>query len=179
MHRSATTSFFLACLGFLAASPALAQDQAPRLFVSIDRQPPPQEPGPWLQSWHIAIDQQAIQQPAQAITLNLPDQREVIVRLDRWSPKAGYVSELIGDGPEVRWFPDPNAEPDEFAWEWYGRSEGHTISLIFHHGVVAARLWTRSTSTDWNRAQVELPNWPRSIRIGGKCIRSARISPSK
>lgn len=142
MRRPALTSFFLACVGFLAAAPALAQEQAPRLFVSIERQPPPQEPGPWLQSWHIAIDQQAIQQPAEAITLNLPDQREVIVRLERWSPKAGYVSELIGDGPEVRWFPDPNAAPDEFAWEWYGRSEGHTISIVFHHGMIAARLWT-------------------------------------
>lgn len=142
MHRSALMSFFLACVGFLAAAPALAQEQAPRLFVSIDRQPPPQETGPWLQSWHIAIDQQAIQQPAQAITLNLPDQREVIVRLERWSPKAGYVSELIGDGPEVRWFPDPNAAPEDFAWEWYGRTEGYTISLVFHHGVIAARLWT-------------------------------------
>lgn len=126
----------------MATVPALAQEQAPRLFFSAEKQPPPTEPGPWLQSWHIRIDQQAIQQPAEAITLNLPDQREVIVRLERWSPKAGYASELIGDGPEVRWFPDPNATPDEFAWEWYGRSEGHTVSLIFHHGVIAARLWT-------------------------------------
>ncbi|ANB19350.1 M12 family metallo-peptidase [Dokdonella koreensis] len=142
VQRPLLISFFFACAGFTATASASEQEQAPRLFVTTEKQPPPSEPGPWLQSWHITIDQQAIQQPAETITLNVPGQREIVVRQMYWSPKAGYLSQLVGDGPEVIWLPDPSAKPDDFAWEWYGRSEGHTVSIVFNYGVIAARIWT-------------------------------------
>jgi hypothetical protein len=69
------------------AGAAFAQEQPPRLFKQVQAQEPPSKPGPWLQTWQIEIDQQAIQQPAEAIILNLPGQREITVRRDFWSPR--------------------------------------------------------------------------------------------
>lgn len=63
------------------------------------------------------------------------------VRRKFWSPRAGYVSKLVGDGPEVIWLPDPHAKPEEFAWRWYGKSDGYTVAITFDHGRVAGRIW--------------------------------------
>jgi len=123
------------------AGTAFAQEQPPRLFKQVQAQEPPSNPGPWLQTWQIEIDQQAIQQPAEAIILNLPGQREITVRRDFWSPRQGYMILLVGDGPETIQLPDPNAAPDDFSWRWYGRTDGHVVALTFEKGYLAGRIW--------------------------------------
>lgn len=125
----------------MAAIPALAQEQPPRLFTQVQTQEPPAEPGPWSQTWHIEIDQQAIQQPAEAITLNLPGQREIVVRREFWSPRQGYMILLVGDGPETIELPDPNVAPEDFSWRWYGRTDGYVVALTFEKGYLAGRIW--------------------------------------
>lgn len=122
-------------------TPAFGQEQPPRLFKQVQMQEPPAEPGPWLQTWQIEIDQQAIQQPAEAITLNLPGQREITVRRDFWSPRQGYMILLVGDGPETIQLPDPSLAPEDFSWRWYGRTGGHVVALTLEKGYLAGRIW--------------------------------------
>jgi hypothetical protein len=39
--------------------------------------------------------------------------------------------------------PDPTARPEDFSWNWYGKSGYVTVSLTVERGVLAGRIWLR------------------------------------
>jgi hypothetical protein len=90
----------------------------------------------YLASWAVEIDQDAVQQPALLIVLNLPDREPIAVTLVQWEARSGYVP----FGGEM--VPDPNAQRSDFSWRWYGQSEGgYTVALTMEKGNLAGRIW--------------------------------------
>ena len=109
----------------------------PKLFAWVLPQQEPQ--ASFEQEWTISIEQAAIQQPADAIELNLPDHEPVIVSRLHWEARAGFIPSPEGYGGQI---PDPQAEPSAFSWRWYGRSDrGYTLALTLAEGQLAGRIW--------------------------------------
>lgn len=91
------------------------------------------------QEWAVAIEQAAIQQPADAIELNLPDREPIVVSRLHWEARAGFIPSIDGYGGQV---PDPHADPSAFSWRWYGKSDrGYTLALTLVEGQLAGRIW--------------------------------------
>ncbi len=109
----------------------------PKLFARIDPQQKPQ--ASFRQEWTVTIEQAAIQQPAEAIELNLPDHETVLVSRLHWEARAGFIPSADGYNGQI---PDPDAEPSVFSWRWYGKSDrGYTIALTLSQGQLAGRIW--------------------------------------
>jgi len=109
----------------------------PKLFAHIVPRDDPQ--AMFRQAWTVAIDQAAIQQPAEAIELNLPDRETVIVSRLHWEARSGFIPSPHGYGEQI---PDPSADPSAFSWRWYGKSDrGYTIALTLAEGHFAGRVW--------------------------------------
>jgi peptidyl-Asp metalloendopeptidase len=128
---------------FLACSAAQANDP-PALFIEVtpggDASPAEAYHG----VWSVTINAEELKQPVQEITLNLPDQPPVVIRLEHWEPRAGYILEFDDEG-NAHNVPDPEARPEDFSWLWYGKGDGWTVSLTLHQGIVAGR----ATSADF------------------------------
>ena len=82
----------------------------PKLFAWVLPQQEPQ--ATFEQEWTISIEQAAIQMPADAIELNLPDRDPVIVSRMHWEARAGFIPSHEGYGGQI---PNPQAEPSEFS----------------------------------------------------------------
>lgn len=109
----------------------------PKLFAWVLPQQEPQ--ATFEQEWTISIEQAAIQMPADAIELNLPDRDPVIVSRMHWEARAGFIPSHEGYGGQI---PNPQAEPSEFSWRWYGKSDrGYTLALTLTEGQLAGRIW--------------------------------------
>lgn len=109
----------------------------PKLFAWVLPQQEPQ--ASFEQEWTTAIEQAAIQLPADAIELNLPDHEPVIVSRLHWEARAGFIPSHEGYGGQI---PDPQAEPSAFSWRWYGKSDqGYTLALTLAEGQLAGRIW--------------------------------------
>ena len=107
-----------------------------RLFVWVSPQEEPQ--ASFEQEWTVAIEQAAIQLPADAIELNLPDHEPVIVSRLHWEARAGFIPSNEGYGGQI---PDPEADPSTFSWRWYGKSDrGYTLALTLAEGQLAGRI---------------------------------------
>jgi peptidyl-Asp metalloendopeptidase len=94
--------------------------------------------------WSAQVNEEAIRQPAAAIRLNGPDMPEVVVPMQFWSPRAGYIQIFNKDDPDRPiTIPDPDARPEDFSWHWYGRSGYTVVSLNVERGALAGRIWLR------------------------------------
>jgi peptidyl-Asp metalloendopeptidase len=94
--------------------------------------------------WSAQVNEEAIRQPAAAIRLNGPDMPEVVVPMQFWSPRAGYIQIFNKDDPDRPiTIPDPDARPEDFSWHWYGRTGYVSVSLTVERGVLAGRVWLR------------------------------------
>lgn len=108
----------------------------PKLFARIEPQQKPQ--ASFRQEWAVAIEQAAIQQPAEAIELDLPGHEPVLVSRLHWEARAGFIPSADGYNGQI---PDPDAEPSAFSWRWYGKSDrGYTIALTLSQGQLAGRI---------------------------------------
>lgn len=110
----------------------------PKLFLQVTSRDASQPM--FEQEWAVAVDQVAIQQPAEAIELNLPDREPMIVSRLHWEARSGFIPSSGGYGGQAT---DPDAEPSAFSWRWYGKSDrGYTIALTMTRGYLAGRIWT-------------------------------------
>jgi len=132
----------LATTAFSATANGQAGHPVP-LFVVVepsDVQPMPQ----FGMRWSAEVNEEAIRQPAQTIRLNGPGFPETDVELLRWSPRAGYLEMYNKEDPDRPLIiPDPTARPEDFSWNWYGKSGHVTVSLTVERGVLAGRIWLR------------------------------------
>lgn len=109
----------------------------PKLFAWVVPQEEPQNG--YEAAWSIAIEQTAIEQPAEAIELNLPDRDPVIVDRLHWEGRRGYIPSQQGYAGQI---PDPGADASDFSWRWYGKSpKGYTVALTMVEGNLAGRVW--------------------------------------
>ena len=151
-HGRGSTSRFAAAFLLLAGA-SLANAAVELVDVGIEE--PPEPPAPprlfaWAvpqqesqasfeQEWTVAIEQAAIQRPADAIELNLPDREPVIVSRLHWEARAGFIPLPEGHGGQIA---DPQAEASAFSWRWYGKSDrGYTLALTLVEGHLAGRIW--------------------------------------
>jgi hypothetical protein len=113
------------------------------LFVEIGVAPV--EPMPqYRELWSAGVNEAMIRRPAAAIRLNGPGMPDVEVPMLRWQPRAGYIEVYNDDNPDLPIIiPDPDAEPEDFSWHWYGKSGYTTVSLTVERGVLAGRVWLR------------------------------------
>lgn len=127
----------------VAAAPIDGFTKPVDLFVRVD--PPEVEPMPQYRAlWSIEVNEEAIRQPAQAIRLNGPDFPDIDVPLLRWSPRAGYIEIYNDENPDHPIIiPNPDAEPEDFSWYWYGKVGHVTVSLLVERGVLAGYIWLR------------------------------------
>lgn len=109
----------------------------PKLFAHIAPREAPR--AMFEREWAVAIEKAAIQLPADAIELNLPDHESVVVSRLYWEARAGFIPSPEGFGEQI---PDPQAEPSAFSWRWYGKSDdGYTLALTLVEGNLAGRIW--------------------------------------
>ena len=109
----------------------------PKLFAWAVPQQEPQ--ASFEQEWMVAIEQAAIQRPADAIELNLPDREPIIVSRLHWEARAGFIPSPEGYGGQIA---DPQAASSAFSWRWYGKSDrGYTLALTLVKGQLAGRIW--------------------------------------
>lgn len=76
--------------------------------------------------WSVTINAEELKRPALEITLNLPDQQAVTIRLDHWESRAGYICEFDDEGNSYT-VPGPEAQPEDLSWLWYGPGDGWAV----------------------------------------------------
>lgn len=158
------TAIYLAAV--LVAGPAFSSmaGEPPEIFTLIQLDPAPSPPGGrYLQTFTVRLDMEAMLQPAQALTLNLPGRDPELVELTFWSPRNGYIQIADPNDPTglgTITIPDPTAGPEDFSWRWYGKSPNYTVALTVVDGVIAGRI----TGADYRYAVEPIGNG--SIRLG-------------
>ncbi len=128
--------------GFFGTTLASA-GEIPEVFSTIRPDPVPLSRPEFLETFTVTLDMESIRQPAQTLTLNLPDREREVVELIHWEPRQGYIQ--IPDPNDPTGFntitiPDPNARPEDFWWRWYGKSASYTVALTVVGGIVAGRV---------------------------------------
>lgn len=105
--------------------------------------PLPEPPPQYRTLRHITVNEEVIRQPAAAIRLNLPEAPDIVVPRLHWEARAGYIAIYNKDDPDRPIIiPDPDAQPQDFSWRWYGRHGNAVIALTVERGVIAGRVWT-------------------------------------
>lgn len=142
--------FFLACSCNAGASVSLIQLQVVGSERDLEQPPPPPPPpvtlitsmvplatfgAEYLAAWSIDIDTDAMRSGPQSIALYLPDQPPDVINQLHWEARSGYVESVGGE-----FVPNPVAQPDEFSWRWYGKSDRFTVALTMVDGALAGRI---------------------------------------
>lgn len=145
------------------APPSNSTGEVPEIFTAIQLDPPVSPPGQYLGTYTVSLDLEAILQPAQALTLNLPGHNPETVELKHWEPRNGYIQIPDPNDPtglSTITIPDPSAAPEDFSWRWYGKSDNYTVALTLVDGVVAGRITSAA-----NRYAIE-PRADNLTRLG-------------
>ncbi|GMV31745.1 MAG: hypothetical protein AMXMBFR59_38700 [Rhodanobacteraceae bacterium] len=130
--------WLILCVACVAPLAVVHADNPPDLFTKATPGGDPSPADAYRGVWSVSINADQLKNRLPEITLNLPNESPIVVRLEHWEPRKGYVIELDEQG-NYQTVPDPNAGPEDFSWLWYGRGEGWTVSLTMHQGIVAGR----------------------------------------
>ncbi|HJU41074.1 MAG TPA: M12 family metallo-peptidase [Tahibacter sp.] len=133
------SKFMLGLLSAAFGGAALA-DPPEDLFLALIAGPAVSPPTQFMYTFNAVFNMTALRAPAQSIVLNLPTGVNVVVPLETFQPRAGYLFYDI-DGDQIdEIVVDPSAQPEDFSWRWYGRAQGWTVALTTERGVIAGRI---------------------------------------